>query len=181
MITMEDEVEKEFSEDEDGNLIPVVRVPLSDLMFTDSSFLVRGDSRVFRSRSSDTTNDQTPSSSQQHSSHSSQEPSSSWKTTLPTAVSSWNPVSPASSLNIGMKQASTSTMTSSNRPSTLDSESAQFAVSAIDAYNTGVTSSQVTSLSSLHHKNSMIQRTESNPLSSNLISNGPATGRNNLH
>lgn len=155
--TSNEEAEKDFSEDEDGNPVPVVRVPLSDLMSESSSFLRDDSSRhVFRSKSSDTTtSDQT----QQHSCHSLQEASSSWKTALP--VLSWNNNNPSSTA--GLKQ-------QSSRPSTLDSESAQFAVSAIDAYNTGVTS-QVTH----HQKNMMNSRTESNP----FISNGPGIGMNN--
>lgn len=162
--------DKDFSEDEDGNLVPVVRLPLSDLIRTESCLSREGETvmqreRVFRSKSNDT----------EHSSHLSLEPPVSttpmpWIKSHFPSVPSWT-----SSLSPGVNK-------QSSRPSTVDSESAQFAVSAIDAYTGGVTTG-VSCINSLEIMEKTGKQAGDNSISvsSNIISNGPNNecGRNN--
>lgn len=160
--------DKDFSEDEDGNPVPVVRLPLSDLIRTESCLSREGETamqRVFRSKSNDT----------EHSSHLSLEPpvstaSLSWiKSHFPSAPS-WT----SSSLSPGINK-------QTSRPSTVDSESAQFAVSAIDAYTGGVTTG-VSCINSLEIMEKTVKAGDNSiSVSSNIISNGPNNecGRNN--
>ena len=131
-------------------MVPVVRLPLSDLIGSESLRMPReeaGFPRVFRSRSSDT---------EQHSSQQSLHVSSSvplevnWKSTLP-AVPSWTPLS---------------SMTSPKSAPTLDSKSAQFAVSAIDGYAAGIGAA-------------MSAGEDKVEKSIPLVSNGPEVGRVN--